>query len=234
MIFYVGDTHGRVSDIKKIEEEALEIGAKVIIQVGDFGMFFAPSCKVAEWFDSRDGGLTWITCGGNHDNWPAWRNMPEVDLFDGKVRQLASGCFFAERGTVLNIGGENHLFFGGAESTDKWARSEGYDWWPEETPNQDEALLFFDKMTEAKPEVVVTHEAPLRVEIGRLNRDTNPTPRALENALKHCEHKPARWYFGHHHMLDSWEIEETTFYCCGLHGEYVSTRQLPHAHAKDE
>ncbi len=221
MIFYVGDTHGRLSDIKKIEKEAVAAGAKVIIQVGDFGMHFAKDCEVAEWFNNREGGLNWITCGGNHDNWPAWRGMPKVELFNNKVHQIAAGCFFAERGSVLNIGGENHLFFGGAESTDKVFRSEGLDWWAEETPSQEEALTFYDSMLKYQPEVVVTHEAPLRVEIKRMNRDSNPTPRTLENILKHCGHKPSRWYFGHHHIKEEWVNEGTTFYCCGVHGDYV-------------
>lgn len=221
MIFYVGDTHGRINDIKRIEEEAVEAGAKVIVQVGDFGMHFMEDCSVAKWFNDRDGGLTWITCGGNHDNWPVWRTMPEVSLFDGVVREIAPGCFFAERGMMLNLGGEKHLFFGGAESIDKIYRSAGSDWWEEETPNREEVNNFFDSMENDKPDVVVTHDAPLRVEINKLNRHSNPTPKNLENVLALCGHVPARWYFGHHHVLQEWDISGTKFFCCGYHGEYM-------------
>lgn len=223
MIFYVGDTHGRVDDIRAVEEKALEAGAKIIVQVGDFGIHFSRKCKVADWFGEREGGLNWITCGGNHDNWPLWRTLPKVNLFDGTVRQLAPGCFFAERGTVLNLGGKKHLFFGGAESTDKWFRKEGYNWWEEETPTQEEALVMFDAMQNEKPEVVVTHDAPLRIKFERMNRDANPTPRTLENILKHAGHAPARWYFGHHHVKEEWAVDGTTFYCCGVHGEYLTS-----------
>ena len=222
MIFYVGDTHGQLDAIKRIEEEAEEAGAKVIVQVGDFGVHFTNDCKVARWFDERKSGLTWITCGGNHDNWPMWRNQPKVNLFGEKVIQLAQGCFFAERGTILDLGGVKHLFFGGAESTDKIYRTEGVDWWSEETPNQDEALVFFDSLQNHKPEVVVTHDAPLRVTLGRMNRDNSPTPRTLENVIKHSDYAPARWYFGHHHIKEGWDIEGTKFYCCGLHGDYYT------------
>ena len=79
-----------------------------------------------------------------------------------------------------------------------------------------------------KPDVVVTHEAPLRVNVNRHDRYKNPTPRGLENVLKYCEHTPARWYFGHHHMFEKWEIEGTTFYCCGLHGQYYTSDGRPH------
>lgn len=147
--------------------------------------------------------------------------MDAVELLGGKVRQLASGCFFADRNTVLNIKGVKHLFFGGAESTDKALRVSGRTWWEEESPNQDEALELFDAMLEQRPEVIISHDAPGRVEIDRINRETAPTPRMLENVLKHSGHKPARWYFGHHHVKEEWRIDSTTFYCCGLHGDYI-------------
>lgn len=223
MIFYVGDTHGRIDDIKEIENEAIEAGAKIIIQVGDFGIHFNKECPLLEWFSTRPEGLPWITCGGNHDNWPLWRSLPEVEMFGGTVIELAKGCFFAERGTELTIEDEKHLFFGGAESIDRIYRTEGIDWWEEETPNIIETNQFFDAMESFKPDVVVTHEAPLRVNVNRADRYKNTTPRNLENVLKHCEHTPARWYFGHHHMLEQWDIEGTAFYCCGLHGQYYST-----------
>jgi predicted phosphodiesterase len=223
MIFYVGDTHGRLGDIREIEEKAIEAGAKIIVQVGDFGMHFGKDCQVFEWFNTRSSGLPWITCGGNHDNWPLWRSLPEVDMFGGTVIQLAPECFFAERGTTLILEDEKHLFFGGAESIDKVYRTEGFDWWEEETPNIMEVNRFFDELETFKPEVVVTHEAPLRVNVNRHDRYKNTTPRSLENVLKHCDYTPSRWYFGHHHMLDSWEIDGIAFYCCGLHGQYYTS-----------
>tara|TARA_A200000159_G_scaffold163425_1_gene189620 strand:- start:6186 stop:6857 length:672 start_codon:yes stop_codon:yes gene_type:complete len=223
MNYYTGDLHGRLEFIKQVEDEATKSEANLIIQVGDFGIHFREDCEVAEWFNSREGGLTWVTCGGNHDNWPKWREQESVELFGGKVKKLASGCFFADRNTILNIGGVKHLFFGGAESTDKALRVEGESWWHEETPNQAEALDLFDAMLESRPEVVVSHDAPSRIELGRMNRDTAPTPRMLENVLKHSGHKPKRWYFGHHHVKEEWILDSTTFYCCGLHGDYIVT-----------
>jgi len=222
MIFYAGDTHGRIDDVMEIEKKAVELGAKIIIQVGDFGIHFRKDCQLLEWFDTRSGGLPWITCGGNHDNWPLWRSLPEVEMFEGTVTQLAPGCFFAERGTALTLLGEKHLFFGGAESIDKVYRTEGVDWWEEETPSVMEINRFFDALESFQPDVVVTHEAPLRVNVNRVDRYKNTTPRMLENVLKHCDHTPTRWYFGHHHMLDEWDIDGITFYCCGLHGQYYT------------
>ena len=223
MIMYAGDTHGDVKALRAIDAEARSLKAQVVIQVGDFGVHFSDSSTAAaDWFSARDRahGPHWITCGGNHDNWPKWRSLPEVELFGGKVRELAPGCFFADRGTVLNIGGEKHIFFGGAESIDKMHRVEGRDWWPEESPDYAEYCKFMDSMELHRPPVVVTHEAPSSVQIRKLNRLSNPTPRSLEGIFRNCEHKPARWYFGHHHIIEKWNIDGTDFICTGMHGEW--------------
>lgn len=218
MIIYAGDTHGRLSAFESIDADARAEGADIVIQVGDFGVHFSDNCDVANWFKNREGGPIWITCGGNHDNWPLWRGLPEVNLFGGKVRELAPGCFFADRGTLLNIGGEKHLFFGGAESIDKHLRREGWDWWADETPNYPEFTRFMDALEGGKPSVVVTHDAPLSVPLYKYSRDNSPTPRNLENILRNSTHLPARWYFGHHHLNDDWEIQGVKFVCCGIEG----------------
>jgi hypothetical protein len=223
MIFYVGDTHGRLDDVKEIEAQAVKAGAKMIIQVGDFGVHFGKDCELSRWFNTRASGLPWLTCGGNHDNWPMWRELPEVNMFGGSVIELAPECYFAERGTTLTLEGEKHLFFGGAESIDKVYRTEGADWWEDETPNIKEVNNFFDTMEDFKPDVVVTHDAPLRVVIKKYNREENATPRNLENVLKHGDHTPKKWYFGHHHVVGEWDLEGTKFYCCGFHGEYFTS-----------
>ena len=220
MIIYAGDTHGRLSAFESIDADARAEGADIVIQVGDFGVHFYDNCDVANWFKNREGGPIWITCGGNHDNWPFWRTLPEVNLFGGKVRELAPGCFFAERGTVLNIGGEKHLFFGGAESIDRYQRKEGRDWWAEETPTYPEFCKFMDALESERPQVVVTHDGPISIPIYKHNRDRSPTPRNLENVFRNSNHLPDRWYFGHHHINDNWEMRGVHFVCCGLHGHW--------------
>jgi hypothetical protein len=218
-MIFAGDTHGFKRAFEIIDAAA---DSPVVIQVGDFGVLFHEVCPVERWFNARTSGPVWITCGGNHDNWPLWRTKPEVELFGGKVRQLAPNCYFADRNTLLTIGDDKILFFGGAESTDRYRRTEGLDWWSEETPTYKEFFNFVDILESEKPNIVITHDAPLSVPIFRTGRDENPTPRNLENAFRLSEHKPARWYFGHHHTNESWKIGETTFTCCGLNGDYVS------------
>ena len=233
MIYYVGDIHGRVDDVAAIDRAAVAAGVEVVVQVGDFGVRWDGSCPIVRYFLKRDRqqrpGPTWYTCGGNHDNWPEWTRLqakqaePGCAIDSSKTVELAPGCFYVPRGTTLDLDEKSHLFFGGAESIDKRMRVEGTSWWPEETPSAAEFQQFFDSLVQAAPEIIITHEAPLCVELNRTGRDTQPTPRNLQNALKHSKHTPERWYFGHHHILQSWVVNNIDFHCCGFHGEYQSS-----------
>lgn len=234
MIFYVGDIHGRVDDVAAIDRAAIEAGVDIVVQVGDFGIRWTGDCSIAKYFDWRARqvrpGPTWYTCGGNHDNWDKWAELQKAQSDPGcaidasKTVELAPGCFYVTRGTTIVLDDKKHLFCGGAESTDKHMRVEGVSWWENEAPSTKEFHKFFDSLEQDQPEIVVTHDAPLCVEIQRMNRDRNPTPRIFQAAVKLSEFMPAHWYFGHHHVLQDWDIEGTKFHCCGFHGEYKEGR----------
>jgi predicted phosphodiesterase len=225
MIFYAGDIHGRVDDVAAIDRAAIKAGVNTVVQVGDFGARWPGSpCAIYKYFEKRARrgrpGPTWYTCGGNHDNWDKWSLLAAQQGHPTLV-QLAPACYFAQRGSLQDIEGIKHLFLGGAESIDRHVRTTGVSWWAAETPTHAEFCLFSERLENEKPEVVITHDAPLCVNIPRTDKRSKSTPRNLQNVLKLSEHKPARWYFGHYHILDSWKVEETTFFCCGLHGEVV-------------
>lgn len=218
MIIYAGDIHGRLHAIKAIDSYAIQNNIQNVIQVGDFAIHWnTESCPIAEYFNTRETGPTWWTCGGNHDNWPHWFSLHS----EGNLTELAKNCFYVHRGTTVEIDSRLHLFLGGAESIDRHYRVDGVSWWREETPTKEEFERFFLSLEAEKPEVVVTHDAPLQVDIFKYNRDSNPTPRALTNIFKYSNHHPKHWVFGHHHLLDSWMVEQTQFHCCGLEGEYI-------------
>lgn len=223
MVIYVGDTHGLLDAFIEFDKYALKHGITDVIQVGDSGVSFAmgKNCPVNRYFTkrARQGrpGPTWWTCGGNHENYDLWEKWAG-EQGDPEIVEIAPGFNWVRRGVTLTLGGKKHLFMGGAESTDRHLRLEGHSWWRQETPTYEEFCMFAAGL-EQKPDVVVTHDAPLRVDIWRYNREVNPTPRNLEGALKVCEHTPPLWVFGHHHMNQVWDIDGTKFVCCGLNGE---------------
>jgi hypothetical protein len=223
-IFYAGDTHGRIQHIANIDKAAFDAGVKYVVQVGDFGCRWpGKPCAIFRYFEKRARknrpGPTWITCGGNHDNWDKWNELSAEQGHPDLV-ELAPGCFFAQRGSVHVLDGVKHIFCGGAESTDRHIRTTGVDWWAAETPTYAEFTLFMERLESEKPDVVVTHDAPVRVPIKRAQRHSNPTPKNLENIIKLSAHKPKVWYYGHHHTMDELEVDGVLYRCCGLHGQY--------------
>lgn len=224
MIWYVGDIHGGLSHVVDIDRAAIEAGVRTVVQVGDFGILWpGTGMPIRRYFEKRDRqgrpGPRWITCGGNHENWKRWFEL-QREQGDPTLVELAPGCFFAQRGSVHTIDEKKHLFLGGAESIDKHMRVENTTWWSDETPSYQEFSDFFQLLDEESPEVVVTHDAPLRVPLQKRDRDVYPTPRSLESAISMSTHKPARWYFGHHHVDKEWLIDGVKYICCGLHGDF--------------
>lgn len=239
-ILYVGDIHGRLDKLLNIINIANKSNS-TIVQVGDFGTFW-PSNNATDRFlktgitekwntsdldkwiskrANRDWKTEIISVGGNHDNWNVIYDLWNEQNNSDKIELVPnSGVFMAARGSTLEINGIKHLFLGGAESTDKHHRIDNLTWWDREQPNQNEFELFFKNLEEYKPDVVVTHDAPSRVPLFRVNRDKSITPNTLEKCLFLSSHKPKHWYFGHHHILESWDIDGIQFHCCGLHGQY--------------
>lgn len=227
-IIYVGDLHGKIVPLSRIDAWAAKNGIETVVQVGDFGAFWPGSpCSIRHYFQKRfersRPGPRWIVSPGNHDNWDLFDQKVSdfgVPVIGGGLIEMAPGLFYAKRGTTMDIDGLTHLFFGGATSTDRHLRVDGRDWWAREQPNAREFDYFFDRLAADKPHVVVTHESPSRIDCWRIDRDRDPVACGLESALSISGHKPNYWFFGHHHMLESWDVDGTTFGCCGLHGEF--------------
>lgn len=226
-ILYVGDIHGRTNDLARITMSCDAKEDAVIVQVGDFGFGF-PDRGLRKWLEKRarraakGNFVTPIySCMGNHDNWDLLYEMRE-EQGNGDLVELVPGsnCYYVHRGGMVNILGIDHLFMGGAESTDAHLRKEGRDWWSREQPNKEEFDRFFDRFDNEKPNTIVSHDVPNRVELYRMRRNQSITPTQLEAVYKISKHRPRRHYFGHHHMLNQWKIDGTKFLCCGLHGQY--------------
>jgi hypothetical protein len=222
-IYYAGDIHGRLNDLGRIIQKAEARSIDAIIQVGDFGFGF-PDKGIRKFLEKRARQGRWTvpiyTCLGNHDNWNLAYELREEQGTDIVELVPGSGCYYVHRGAYIEIAGIGHLFLGGAESTDKHKRKEDVNWWANEEPNKDEFDQFFFNLESFKPDTVVTHDAPLRVDIKRMRRNSSTTPNMLENVLKHSDYTPRRWYFGHHHVFERWKIKGTKFFGCGLHGDF--------------
>lgn len=222
-ILYLGDIHGKVKALSDAIKFAEENDISAIIQVGDFGFGFPGRLWdefLIERASNQEPSIPVYTCFGNHDNWTL---ISEIMAERGSENQLDwvenSGVYFMPRGSFLEIDGVSHLFLGGAESTDRYTRRPGLSWWKAEEPSVEEINLFFEMWESKKPNTIVTHESPLRVESSRVGRAESKTPRVLENVFKHTSHTPQYHLYGHHHKLLRNRIEGVEHFCCGLNGE---------------
>ena len=107
------------------------------------------------------------------------------------------------------------MFIGGALSIDRSQRTEGFDWWRDEECSHDQFYQFMDKIEKEKPEIIVTHDCPLRVipfiKGSHHGYDNSRTQQALQAIFE--LHQPKLWVHGHHHVSFRMTIEGTKFIC---------------------
>lgn len=180
----IGDLHGRIKELARIDEYCVRKGIDWVIQVGDLGVCWpGEDCPIIRYFRKRAyqkrPGPFWITCLGNHDNWSKFHsnlfkeaNALNVTFDKVILVPYAPGLVAANRPAFLDIFG-GMLFCGGAVSTDAdytpasgWSndshpgRVEGKDWWKSEAPSQDDLQKFCDLIDEKKPKYIFTHDGP--------------------------------------------------------------------------
>jgi hypothetical protein len=159
------------------------------IQVGDYGIGFVDNTL-------RDTNHKFIR--GNHDNPKLCKKEPNW---------IKDGTF------------EDDIFYiGGASSIDRAMRYEGVNWWRDEQLSFEELYNLYQKYSEYKPDIVVSHECPdiisdsimSKAGLGKF-KDNSRTRDALQNMF--MLHKPKLWIFGHWHFNFDEVILGTRFIC---------------------
>ncbi len=100
-------------------------------------------------------------------------------------------------------------------------------WWPEEEHSIKELDQLVEEYEKAKPDRVVSHEAPFTV-CGRLFPLAvyPPGPSRTSQALQamYEVHKPKEWVFGHWHKhRDTGPEDKTRFICLGI-GDWIDLK----------
>ena len=224
MIYLTGDTHGG-ADMLKLSDDALKSAGLTVaekdfvIVTGDFGFPFTPDgIEEYEASDGRSGEyafwIKWLRerkyrilfVDGNHENHDWWREQPVTEMFGGRVQvhPHAENVIHLMRGEVYSIEGRTFFTFGGAASTDKAARKEGYSWWSAEEASQEETAHALDSLEKAdfKVDHIITHTIPQRVieEVPKFRCRVHPctTARFLDTVLEKARYRS--WCCGHFHV----------------------------------
>ena len=209
MILVTGDIHGDWGSLNTLINKK---NPDIILQCGDFG-WFPHLHDIAEINRKRWNQYGIIAphtkiywCPGNHENWDSLDKISKDN--DGMIHELSGNVFFCEFGAVLTLPeGETVLFVGGADSIDKYYRTEGVDWWRQETISESDFYKLPDK---GIIDIVVSHTIPeyfikefpnefpgtwLTKDLGLKFED--PSCKALNQVFD--RYKPAYWYSGHFH-----------------------------------
>lgn len=205
----VGDSHANTGFVRRAIEVAIEEGANLIIQVGDFGWWPRTTHgqafirKVSKY--ATGAGIDLWFCDGNHEDHDRLPHGAE-----GPV-ELADGIVFVPRGEVVTFGNRRFLFFGGAVSVDQAWRTPGVSWFENEVASRDE----IERANDAGSfDVVVAHDVPEGTELELTMRLPEAVERACGNhramlAELCAAREPELWLGGHYHQRRSQRVGQT-------------------------
>lgn len=185
----IGDVHGNFDQYKKIIEDH-----DCSIQLGDFGFKKEHDRFLTEVYTEQNKHRILF---GNHDYYP-YINKPY------------------SLGDYIYLPDEDIFCIRGAYSIDKNSRTLGIDYFPDEEISYTKFDEIFKVYIEAKPNVVISHDAPHIVRDKFFNiKRYSLTSHILQELLE--EHRPSVWIFGHHHTSIKKEIPgyRTKFICLG-------------------
>lgn len=206
MIYVCGDTHCPIDaakfNTKNFPEQKTMTKKDVVIVCGDMGIVWDGSRSDKYWQDwFNDKNFTTVFVDGNHENHPMLGTYQVVDFCRGKAHQIADSVYHLIRGEMYNIEGKTFFCFGGANSHDKWQRTEGKDWWREEMPSYQEmehGIATLERY-HFKADYIITHDCPLEVKQQMLWYDAEND--GLNSYFSFIAENVefGHWYFGHYH-----------------------------------
>lgn len=224
-LFVTGDVHNS-KDIGKLSTEIFteqkELTKEdILIVCGDFGLpwTIGESKKDKYWLDwLQDKTFTTMFVDGNHENFDALEQYPEVVKKGALCHKLRDSVYHIKRGEVLHINNKNIFCFGGATSIDKLHRKEFINWWKQEEPSFSEISYGIDNLLKMdRVDIIFTHEVPYSVlesieEIKLMPHASYTVNKVLDSFYNIAKDKDlTSWYFGHHHIDGKYEHQKVEF-----------------------
>lgn len=199
-ILIVGDIHGNLSLFKGVKKYARKNQIDLIIQLGDFGYY--PNINQRDFIQYLKIDIPFYFIDGNHENHEYLDHNAETKI------ELLPNIWYCPRGYREKIGDYYFLFIGGATSIDAHLRTQGYDWFPTEVINYQQAqraLSYELNDFNSKPSVhyIISHEAPYFPNDYFSIPKTNYFPEDFSRqVVKECyeRYKPLTLFHGHYHI----------------------------------
>lgn len=166
-LLIAGDWHGHTRWAVDVVTYAWMQGCDAIIQLGDFG-FWVDNDQTSRYLTSlqdilAETGIQLYWLDGNHEDHGRIGEMSEYGPWHD---QPFSSICYLPRGWRWEWFGQTWMAVGGAVSVDKHLRTQGVDWWVEETLT-DEQVEYCTRP--GKVDVIVSHDCPSGVDIPGLS-----------------------------------------------------------------
>lgn len=189
-VAFLGDIHDFYEVLKLAPSKA-----ELIVQLGDFGFIHRNPCTITPLVE------TWFI-DGNHDSIELLHSLEPTWPPDEKDKiQTSPNLFYIPRGSVHKIGNSIVGFLGGADSIDLQFRTEGVDWFRDESIKISNVSRLEKELVNHKNlDILVTHAPPSKT-IKRIfmgNKEPSPSAVMVDYAVKYF--KPALLICGHVHF----------------------------------
>ena len=222
MNYFCGDTHGEFFFLnQRLKDTTNE---DCIFICGDFGYWDRSTFREGTGFyhdKIKNPNNTKIYfCDGNHEQHEWLKDLEEKHGWEHPI-EIIENLFFCPRGSSLELtDGRRVLFVGGADSIDKQWRTQGVDWFSQETMKySDYERINFSK----KYDIVVSHTCPscclskMKLSYRGINgKFFDLTSDLLQSVFDRI--KPKKWFFGHWHQYDVFDIEGCEFTVLNMSG----------------
>ena len=198
-VLVLGDLHNEFKELNKLISKKRP---DIVICCGDFGYWpkWSGALKLSD-IKPQGAKIYWID--GNHDD--HW------SIRDREKDELEKDIIYMPRGSTMKLDdGRNILFMGGAYSIDKHLRTEGWDWFREETISYAD----MENLPDEEVDIFITHTCPEELVLDLLSKypekGLEPSNRALTELRK--IYKPDLWIFGHWHHYREGTLFGTKWY----------------------
>lgn len=214
-LYVTGDTHGNL-ELDRLSFENWPVGKSlsredVLVILGDFwlgpGQSESDDDYWLDWLEEKP--WTTLVVDGNHEQFPILASLSEGHAFGNTVGVFRPHIFHLKRGLIYNICGYKCLTIGGADSIDVKYRTQGINWWPEESITPEDILQAEQSLKEHGycVDFVFSHTGPTSIVKRTLHAAFNMDPneplafdassRQLDVLVKKVKFK--RWFMGHLH-----------------------------------
>jgi hypothetical protein len=205
--FITGDVHGEIGDLafaaRVLDKE------DTLIVLGDFGFIWRLDTQdvmeeLSEVAKKCPCQIAFVD--GNHENFNKIKELEEITEWNGgKVGKLPFGILHLLRGEIYNLNNEKVGVIGGADSVDKWGRTEDISWWSAETVTAADAEKLIENAKDVEDLIILSHDAPsiLVNQLKMLNgingmTEFSSSQMNLQKVYDNVSFK--KWCFGHWHI----------------------------------